>query len=284
MEKNSSSLYGTLYIVSTPIGNLEDITYRAVKILKSVDAILAEDTRHSGLLCKALGIEKPFISMHNHNESQRSTVVIQRLMNGQSLALISDAGTPLIADPGFILVKQAREAGIAVVPIPGCCALITALSASGIPCERFTFEGFLPAKSLLRKNKLREFTTSEITVVVYESTHRILACFKDIIDILGPNYELTMAKELTKTFENFITDKTSNILQWLEIEPQRKKGEFVLLFPPQPKKENNEDETKLLRILLDELPLKQAVKILNLITDSPKNKLYEKALALQSNA
>lgn len=284
MEKKSSSLYGILYIVSTPIGNLQDITHRAISTLKSVDLILAEDTRHSGQLCKHYNIEKPLLSLHDHNEAKQSELVLNKLEQGQSLALVSDAGTPLIADPGFILVRMARARGIRVVPVPGCSAVITALSASGLPCDRFRFEGFLPAKSPLRQKTLKTFLHCEETVVVYESTHRILDCLGDIVDIFGAEYRFVLAKELTKTFETFIQDEAATILQWLKAVPEHKKGEFVLIFPPEKLQEKPDESDRILAILLQELPLKQAVKIAGLVTNISKNILYQKALNKQNSS
>jgi 16S rRNA (cytidine1402-2'-O)-methyltransferase len=282
MDKHSASTKGALYVVATPIGNLEDITQRAINILKSVDAIIAEDTRHSGQLCSALGIKKPLHSLHAHNENDKSSQFIDALIKGQSFALISDAGTPLISDPGFILVRLAQENGIPVIPIPGCCAFIAALSIAGIPCDNFTFSGFLPAKSLPRKEKLLDFKKSMHTNVVYESTHRIKACLEDVIEIFGEDYELVLAKELTKNFERLIHEKAAAIKAWLEEESAHVKGEFVLIFPAVLDKKSFESEDEVLAILLKELPLKQAVKLASAITKVSKNVLYKRALETQS--
>lgn len=282
MEQNSSSLCGTLYLVSTPIGNMKDISLRAIETLKAVDAILAEDTRHSGQLCKHLGIEKPFISMHAHNEHLRSDSILAKLKQGTSFALISDAGTPLIADPGFPLVRKAREADIPVVPVPGCSAFVTALSASGLPCDKFRFEGFLPAQASFRKKRLEQLGMSEETTVIYESTHRIVDAITDIVAIFGGDYRFLLAKELTKTFETFIYKEAKAILAWLKAEPMRQKGEFVLIFPPNPPKENSSEHVRILSLLLKELPLKQAVSLATEITHASKNVLYKMALVLQN--
>lgn len=283
MVKNSASLDGILYIVATPIGNRDDISLRALDTLKSVDKILAEDTRHSKVFLESLGIQKPLISLHAHNESTKSKDLIELLLAGQNLALISDAGTPLISDPGFPLVRLAREKGINVVPIPGPSAIITALSAAGVPADNFTFIGFLPAKQQARKERLKELAKALNTVVLYESTHRILNCLEDIEAIFGPDYELVLAKELTKTFERFIQDKVSNIHQLLIDDSGLCKGEFVLILPAKLAEEGADLKAKdTLLILLEELPLKQAVKIAHLLTKVNKNELYQLALELKS--
>lgn len=270
---------GNLYIVATPIGNREDISIRAINTLKSVDQILAEDTRHSKQLLVPLGITTPLTSLHAHNEADKSDELIRALQQGQSFALISDAGTPLISDPGYPLVKKARLFGIPVIPIPGACALITALSASGAPCDTFTFIGFLPAKSIARREKLESLKATEHTTIFYESTHRICECLNDIADVLGQDCELVLAKELTKTFETFVSGRCHEVQDWLIADSARCKGEFVIILPPrtQPKQS---DHHQLLSILVAELPLKQAVKIACKITGCNKNELYRLALDL----
>ncbi|MDP1602508.1 MAG: 16S rRNA (cytidine(1402)-2'-O)-methyltransferase [Legionella sp.] len=284
MEKSSATFGGILYIVATPIGNLQDISLRAIDTLKTVDSILAEDTRHSLQLLNALGIQKPLLSLHAHNEQDKSNEIITALQNGQSFALISDAGTPLISDPGFVLVRLARKSGIQVVPIPGACALITALCAAGVPCDSFTFAGFLPAKEQARKLKLLSFKTAENTVIIYESTHRIIDCINDIIDVFGEHYQFVLAKELTKSFEHFMQATGSDIKEWLLAEKSRTKGEFVLIFPVQPVIETISEDENILSVLLSELPLKQAVKLAQRLTKSSKNDLYAIALQLQKSS
>ncbi|ASQ44592.1 16S rRNA (cytidine(1402)-2'-O)-methyltransferase [Legionella clemsonensis] len=281
MVKSSATTPGTLYIVATPIGNRDDISLRALSTLKSVDSILAEDTRHSLQLLTALGIQKPLVSLHAHNEAEKSQQMIAALEQGKSLALISDAGTPLISDPGFPLVKLAREKQIAVVPIPGPCALITALSAAGIPCDSFTFVGFLPAKAAARKKKLATLSTSEHTLIFYEATHRIRDCIDDIIEVYGPDYDFVLAKELTKTFERFVQGPATTVKRWLQEDDSHCKGEFVLLLPPKLQEISQLQEEETLTILLKELPLKQAVKLAALLTKGNKNELYKRALELQ---
>lgn len=283
MEKTTATFAGILYIVATPIGHLDDISIRAINTLKTVDAILAEDTRHSIALLNALGIKKPLLSLHAHNENEKSQAIIANLQTGTSYALISDAGTPLISDPGFVLVRLARQANIQVVPIPGACALITALCAAGIPCDSFIFSGFLPARQQARQSKLESLAQSEHTVIIYESTHRILESLTDIISVFGEHYEFVLAKELTKSFEQFIHAKGLDIKQWLLADKARTKGEFVLMLPARPVNPTAQADEKVLATLLGELPLKQAVKLAALLTGSAKNELYTKALRLQSD-
>ncbi|CZG56731.1 TPA: 16S rRNA (cytidine(1402)-2'-O)-methyltransferase [Legionella pneumophila subsp. pneumophila] len=274
---------GTLYIVATPIGNREDISFRALNTLKSVDLILAEDTRHSMQLLTSLGIKNNLTSLHAHNEANKSNEIIELLLHGKSIALISDAGTPLISDPGFPLVKQARQHHIPVVPVPGACALIAALSAAGVPCDSFAFLGFLPAKQSARKDALESSRSVPYTTVFYESTHRIIDCLNDIAEIYGQDYELVLAKEITKTFERFVSGKIKEIKDWLLSEPGHIKGEFVLIFPPRSTNKDLNSHEELLKILLEELPLKQAVAIACRLTNANKNQLYEEALKLKGS-
>jgi 16S rRNA (cytidine1402-2'-O)-methyltransferase len=271
---------GTLYIVATPIGNLNDISERAINTLKTVDFILAEDTRHSSHLLLALGIHKKLVSLHAHNEEEKSKHLIDELESGLSVALISDAGTPLISDPGFPLVKLAREKGISVVPIPGPCALITALSAAGVPCDSFLFIGFLPAKHTARLGKLELLSHEPHTVIFYESTHRILDCLEDMSTAYGDECHIVLAKELTKHFERFVQGPIRDIRTWLLSDINHTKGEFVLIIPPRPVVNVQHEQEKVLKVLLAELPLKQAVALTCKITDGNKNELYDKALAL----
>ncbi|WP_019215655.1 16S rRNA (cytidine(1402)-2'-O)-methyltransferase [Legionella tunisiensis] len=283
MVKSSATIVGTLYIVATPIGNRDDISLRALDILKTVDTILAEDTRHSQQLLSALGIHKPLLSLHAHNENDKSEQILNALQQGKSFALVSDAGTPLISDPGFPLVRLAQENQIPVVPIPGACALITALCAAGVPCDSFTFAGFLPAKSVARKNKLDALQNSEHTLIFYESTHRIVDCINDIMQVYGQHYEMVLAKELTKIFERFIRGTVQEIKDWLLMDNNHSKGEFVLILPAKPMATTCTKGEEILTILLEELPLKQAVKIASLLTKISKNELYKKGLDMLEN-
>lgn len=281
----SATTMGTLYIVATPIGNRDDITLRALNVLQSVDTILAEDTRHSIQLLTLLGIKKPLVSLHAHNEASKSDTIIEALKQGKSFALISDAGTPLISDPGYPLVNHAQSHGITVVPIPGACALIAALSAAGVPCDTFSFFGFLPAKHTARCHKLESLRSIEHTLVFYESTHRIVDSIDDIATVFGSNCELVLAKELTKTFERFIAGNSATVKAWLQADPGHCKGEFVLIIPPRVlQDEPHTKTTTLLTILLKELPLKQAVKLAAQLTNGNKNELYKLALELGRTA
>lgn len=280
MTVTSATTSGTLYIVATPIGNRDDLSLRAIKVLNTVDTILAEDTRHSQPLLTALGIKKPLLAMHAHNEGFKSEKIISALLQGQTFALISDAGTPLISDPGYPLVKLAREHRISVIPIPGACALITALSAAGVSCDTFTFAGFLPAKQTARRQRLHTLSALKHTLVFYESTHRIIECMHDLGFVFGDHCEVVLAKELTKTFERFISGSYQEILTWLTQEPAHCKGEFVIIIPPRKEEENISHHESMLRVLLAELPLKQAVKLTSQLSGSNKNDLYKLALEL----
>ena len=284
MIQDSASTSGTLYIVATPIGNLNDISLRAIETLRTVDGILCEDTRHSKPLLVHLGIQKPLVALHAHNEQHKVSSILQNLLAGQSLALISDAGTPLISDPGYPLVLAAREAGLSVVPIPGPCAFVTALSAAGIPCDSFSFFGFLPAKAKARQEKLASLMNINHTLVFYESTHRIQACLEDCANIFGNDCNMVIAKELTKTYEHFIQGPLPIIQAWLQSHPGHIKGEFVIMIPPRTIKQTDRQDEQILKRLLQELPLKKAVSITAEITQSAKNYLYQLALDWQKKS
>ena len=280
MLAKSAAKPGTLYIVATPIGNLTDLSLRALDLLQSVDCIVAEDTRQTKKLLQHFAITKLLLSLHAHNENEKSANIINILQNGCSMALVSDAGTPLISDPGFSLVTLARQAQIPVIPIPGPCALITALSAAGVPCDTFTFVGFLPATTIARQNKLKSLCEIYHTIVFYEAKHRILDCLTDLSLIYGLDYEIVLAKELTKIFECFIRGTAKELHAWLLADAGHKLGEFVVILPARP--EQSKDHLALLATLLNELPLKQAVRIASLITKENKNTLYKIALAVQN--
>ncbi|ACL32394.1 16S rRNA (cytidine(1402)-2'-O)-methyltransferase [Glaesserella parasuis] len=272
---------GTLYIVATPIGNLEDITQRALNTFAAVDLIAAEDTRHSGILLSHYGIKKPFFALHDHNEQQRATVLVEKLQQGQNIALISDAGTPLISDPGFHLVRHCRQAGINIVPIPGACAAITALCSSGIASDRFCFEGFLPAKSKARCDKFNELATEPRTLIFYESTHRILDCLTDMQSVFGGERYVVMARELTKTWETIHGDPLAQLIDWLQQDSNRIKGEIVLIVEGKTADESEEfspQVLKLLSLLSEELPLKKAAAIVAGTFGYKKNALYQYGL------
>ncbi|HAS7981716.1 TPA: 16S rRNA (cytidine(1402)-2'-O)-methyltransferase [Vibrio cholerae] len=217
-----------LYIVPTPIGNLGDITQRALDVLASVDMIAVEDTRHTGKLLAHFNISTKTFALHDHNEQQKAQVLVDKLLSGLSIALVSDAGTPLISDPGYHLVTQCRQAGVKVVPLPGPCAVITALSASGLPSDSFSFEGFLPAKSKARKDKLLEIAKVSRTCIFYESPHRICESLQDMLDVLGGEREVVLARELTKTFETIQGMPLAELITWIAEDDNRKKGEMVL--------------------------------------------------------
>ncbi|WP_028469797.1 16S rRNA (cytidine(1402)-2'-O)-methyltransferase [Neptunomonas japonica] len=270
------------YVVATPIGNLGDLTPRAVDVLQSVALIAAEDTRHSGRLMAHFNIKTPMISVHDHNERQRLQTILDKLAAGDSIALISDAGTPLISDPGFIVVRGVREAGYKVVPVPGCCAVITAMCAAGLPTDRFIFEGFLPAKRSGRQQKLSMIEFETRTVVYYESTHRILDSLQDMIEVLGPERYVVLARELTKTFETIHGDNVAALLEWVKQDANQQKGEFVVLIQGVELVEEeglSVESLKVLDVLLSELPVKQAAALTAKITGEKKNALYQEALS-----
>ncbi len=274
---------GTLFIVATPIGNLDDITFRAVEVLKSVDIILAEDTRHSKKLFLHLDISKSISAFHEHNEREKTEAIIGELQSGKSIALISDAGTPLISDPGYFLVIQAKKEGLKVVPIPGPSALITALSASGLPSDSFTFLGFLPSKQTARLKLLKRLVSRTETIIFYESPKRILATLSDMYTTFGDVREVCLAKELTKTFETIHTDSIPNLIKYLTTDQNHQKGEFVILISANDKIDIVEAETQLdslLPILCAEMGASKAAKIAAKITGIDKKKCYKRAINL----
>ena len=274
---------GTLFIVATPIGNLDDISFRAVEILKSVDLVLAEDTRHSKKLLKHLNIAKPIRAFHEHNEREKTKVIISEIRSGKSIALISDAGTPLISDPGYFLVAQAKKEGLKVVPIPGPSALITALSASGLASDSFTFLGFLPSKQTARVKLLKSLVSRTETSIFYESPKRILATLTDMHSIYGDSREVCLAKELTKVFETIQTGSIPNLIDYLTIDQNHQKGEFVILISATDKIDIAEAETQLnslLPILCAELGASKAAKLAAKITGIDKKQCYKRALDL----
>lgn len=268
----------TLYIVPTPIGNLGDITQRAIEVLSSVDLVAAEDTRHTGKLLSHFSIHTKTFALHDHNEQQKAQVLVDKLLAGHSIALVSDAGTPLISDPGYHLVTQCRQAGVKVVPLPGACAVITALSASGLPSDRFSFEGFLPAKSKGRKDKFLEIAKVERTCVFYESPHRILDSLYDMLEILGPEREVVLARELTKTFETIQGMPLGELVEWVKSDPNQQRGEMALLIHGYRSTEEEsipEEVKRTLSILVKELPLKKAAAMAAEIYNLKKNALYK---------
>jgi len=274
----------TLYVVATPIGNLQDISLRALEILKTVDVIAAEDTRHTSHLLSHFAIQKKLIAVHEHNEQKSAQILLERLQAGESIALVTDAGTPGISDPGAIVVDVLREAGVKVVPVPGASAVIAALSASGITSNGFMFYGFLPASGSQRRKTLEGLKTNLTTLVFYEAPHRIIECVEDLVTVLGGERRITIARELTKTFETFHRCALQDAKIWLESDPNQQRGEFVLLVEAAALVEQadiSEDAERILRLLLADLPLKQAVKLATEITGVKKNILYEFALKLK---
>lgn len=272
---------GTLFIVPTPIGNLGDLSPRAQEVLTSVAAIAAEDTRHSRKLLQQFAINNEVFALHEHNERERAQAVIERLQAGDSLALISDAGTPLISDPGYVLVQQCRAQGIRVVALPGPCAITTALSGAGLPTDRFTFEGFLPAKPQQRRKTLTELVDEPRTMVFYESPHRILATLTDLEEVLGSERKLVLARELTKQFETYLSGSIAEVLALVQSDANQQRGEFVLMIAGAPASEQAADTQTALRtvtLLREHMPLKKAAACAAEIHGLRKNQLYQLAL------
>ncbi len=275
-----------LYLVATPIGNLGDISSRAIEILNTVDLIAAEDTRHSKRLLQHYGIGTRLIAYHEHNEAEQSQVLIDRLKRGQSIALISDAGTPLVSDPGYRLVSEATAQGLKVVPVPGPCAAITALSASGLPTDRFTFEGFPPAKQGARQKMFQNLKHETRTMVFYVSCHRIIDTLKDMAKAFGDTRHAVMARELTKAFETIRSATLGELLTWVEQDENQRKGEIVILLAGADTEieVEQQDRDKLLTALVAELPVKQAAKIASAVTGMNKNDLYKQALEIKDRS
>lgn len=272
---------GTLFVVATPIGNLQDLTPRALQVLRDVSLIAAEDTRHSARLMQHFGIATPMTACHDHNEREKGVRLVERLLAGDDIALISDAGTPLISDPGFHLVRQAREAGVKVSPVPGACALIAALSAAGMPSDRFAFEGFLPAKAHGRQQRLQALLAEPRTWLVYEAPHRLLECLRDMQQVLGSQRRVLLARELTKTFETLHAAPLDELVAWVAADADQQRGECVLVVEGAPEPEADEVSAQTLRVLdllLAELPVKRAARLAADITGVRKNLLYQVAL------
>ncbi|GKW38292.1 MULTISPECIES: 16S rRNA (cytidine(1402)-2'-O)-methyltransferase [Pectobacterium] len=276
----------TLYIVPTPIGNLGDITQRALAVLASVDLIAAEDTRHTGLLLQHFAINARLFALHDHNEQQKADVLLAKLQSGQSIALVSDAGTPLINDPGYHLVRRCREAGVRVVPLPGACAAITALSASGLASDRFCYEGFLPAKTKGRKDKLRELGEETRTLIFYESTHRLLDSLQDISEVLGAERYVVLAREITKTWESIHGAPVGELLAWVKEDENRRKGEMVLIVEGHQVDDSalSAEALRTLALLRAELPLKKAAALAAEIHGVKKNALYRYGLEQEGDS
>lgn len=274
----------TLYVIGTPIGNTGDISLRALHILDRVDAVACEDTRVTRNLLSFYGLSKELISAHQHNEREIAEKLIDRLKNGDRIALVSDAGTPAISDPGARMVDTIRQSGLNVVPIPGPSAAITALSVSGLSDERFLFVGFLPTKATQRHATLTELKDINATLVIYEAPHRILETVKTLADIFEPSRQIVIAREITKLFEEIHRCPLSEAATWLEHNPNRQKGEFVLLVEGAAILSQTDTQAqRLLSILLEELPVRSATDLAFRITGIKKKKLYEMALQLKNS-
>ncbi|MCW8880362.1 MAG: 16S rRNA (cytidine(1402)-2'-O)-methyltransferase [Kangiellaceae bacterium] len=276
-SQHTAADIASLYVVATPIGNLEDTSDRMRHTLASVSRIAAEDTRRTKQLLSHIGVNTPCFSLHEHNERQKIDFIVQCLERGESVALVSDAGTPLISDPGYPLVNQLRELGHSVIPIPGPCALIAALSVSGLPSDRFLFEGFLPSKSAARISYLQNLSKETATLIFYESSHRIKASIGDMMAVFGENRRVVIAREITKTFETVLNGNLSNLCEILEQDPNQAKGEFVVLVKGADKNVVElSDESRLLALkLIEYLPGKQAAKIVAELHGVKKNMVYQ---------
>ncbi len=276
---------GALYVVATPIGNLQDVSRRALDVLDSVDLILAEDTRHSAKLLAHYGIGTACRSFHEHNETHQVARVVERIAAGDRVALISDAGTPLISDPGFRLVAALRAASLAVIPIPGASALISALSVAGLPTDRFCFEGFLPPKTSARRRHLQTLSSEQRTVVFYESPRRVKQTLADLLAEFGPDRRAVVARELTKIHESVVSGTLAELQRRMEEHEEQCRGEFVILVAgAAPAREDHDTASvstrDLLRLLVEELPVKRAVAVAARITGGKRNALYRQAIAL----
>lgn len=283
------TILSSLYIIATPIGNLADITLRAIEILKSVDVIAAEDTRHSQRLLSHYGIQTPCFSLHEFNEDSRIEKILLMLAKGKSVALISDAGTPLISDPGFRLVRAVQKGGFSVVPVPGACAAIAALSASGLPTDRFIFEGFLPVKAGALESRLQALKEETRTMIFYESVHRVVNTLMVMKTIFGVDRIATIARELTKTFETIYQNTLENLCDWIEKNKEQQKGEFVIVLQGLPEQDESSVESQknlmtLLKHLLSELSVKQAVSLACKMTGDSHRDVYALALKIKDQS
>ncbi|WP_265167764.1 16S rRNA (cytidine(1402)-2'-O)-methyltransferase [Pseudomonas solani] len=288
VSPGSAVTLGKLYVVATPIGNLDDISTRALRVLRDVALIAAEDTRHSVRLLQHFGINTPLAACHDHNEREEGGRFLARLQAGEDVALISDAGTPLISDPGYHLVRQVQAAGITVVPVPGPSALIAALSAAGLPSDRFIFEGFLPAKAVGRRSRLERVKEEPRTLIFYEAPHRLLECLEDMVTVFGEERPAVLARELTKTFETLKGSPLSALRDWVAADSNQQRGECVLLVAgwqePEGEGAISGEALRVLDLLLGELPLKRAAALAAEITGVRKNLLYQAALERQSDS
>lgn len=275
---------GCLYVVATPIGNLGDLSPRAQRVLAGVTRIAAEDTRNTGILLSHFGIRTPLLALHDHNEGRQAAALVEALRRGDSIALVSDAGTPLISDPGFEVVRSARAAGCEVIAVPGACAAIAALSISGLPSDSFLFAGFLPAKATARRERIEQLGRETRSVIVYEASHRIEDCSADLARLL-PDRRVLLAREISKRFEQSVQCPARELPQWIAADANRTRGEFVLVIEGAPDTTDAEsfDAQTLLRALLAELPAARAAKVAATLTRRPKRELYDLALQLSSD-
>jgi 16S rRNA (cytidine1402-2'-O)-methyltransferase len=273
----SSVQPGSLWVVATPIGHREDLSARAIETLRAVTVIAAEDTRHSRPLLVHHGIDTPLIALHEHNERDAVDAIVRRLAGGDSVALISDAGTPLISDPGFRLVRAARAAGIRCIPVPGACAAIAALSVAGLPSDRFVFEGFLPPKAAARRSRLQELAGDARTVIFYESSHRVAESLADMRDIFGATREAVLARELTKMFETVLGEPLAELAARVAADPDQQRGECVILVAGRGEEADAKlaEGQRIFAILRDELPPAKAAKLAAAISGAPRKLLYE---------
>ncbi len=276
------TIESALYVVPTPLGNLQDMSLRAIEVLKAVPWVAAEDTRHSQPLLRHFGSGARLLPAHQHNEEQAAQGVIDKLAAGEAVALVSDAGTPAVSDPGARIVARVREAGFKVVPLPGACAAVTALSASGLMAPHFLFYGFLPAKAGQRQKELEALAALPYTLVFYEAPHRVLESVEALAAAFGPERTIVFARELTKLFETIHACPLGEALEWLKADANRQRGEFVLLVEGAPEDADDGAGERVLKLLLAEgLPVKQCAKLAAEITGASKNELYQKALALK---
>jgi len=275
---------GTLYIVATPIGNLKDITQRAVETLEKVDWIAAEDTRHTQKLLQSLAMHRPLISLHDHNEQARMGQLLDKLQAGENGALVSDAGTPLINDPGFHLVKLLRQQGIKVVPIPGPSAVITALCAAGLPTDRFSYEGFLPAKSQKRINVLTELKDDTRTLVFYESPHRLMDTLPALAEVFGAERQMAVGRELTKTYEQFVSGTVQEVVAYFTENSDKVRGEFVLMVMGavlEADTDVTDHDAWITAMLQQGLPVKQISEIISQVSGDKKKPIYNRVQQLK---
>lgn len=281
MQSDTKSA-AALYIVATPIGNLADLSERAIKVLSEVDIIACEDTRHTQKLLQHIGVRKPLISVHDHNERDRIEQIYEKLNQGLSFALVSDAGTPLISDPGYVLVSELRQRDILIKPVPGPSAVISALSVSGLPTNRFLFEGFLPHKLSGRRERIESVCHERATLVFYESKHRLIETLDVMVDILGGERRAFVAREITKTFEQFFSGNLQHIIHQISAHDDHQKGEFVIVVEGQQTKQtaSDVDQDRLFKRLLVELPPKKAASIMAELTGESKKTWYQQALSL----